>query len=155
MLEAPKTQRDGKDRKLHNTHGANPRGTQAVKAMNQSCPCRRSQHEARLGASRTPIQPESPTAEIVAKSGAHGIFKPADLMHRFKRFGRCFPLRFCRVRGAMGKKKGRLRTRSSITGDMLANRYLPQIYGCGHYPVPDDVASLPARLPEIYLRLRY
>ena len=48
MLEAPKTQRDGKDRKLHNTHGANPRGIQAVKAMNQSCPCRRSQHEARL-----------------------------------------------------------------------------------------------------------
>ena len=54
----------------------------------------------------------------------------------------------------MGKKKGRLNTRSSITGDTLANRYLPQIFGRGHYLVPDDVASLPARLPEIYLRLR-
>ena len=54
----------------------------------------------------------------------------------------------------MEKKKGRLRTLSSLTGDMLANQYLPQIFGCGHYPVPDDVGSLPAKLPEIYLRLR-
>ena len=35
----------------------------------------------KTAASRTPIQPESPTAGIVAKSGERGIFKPADLMH--------------------------------------------------------------------------
>jgi len=32
---------------------------------------------------------------------------------RFKRFGRCVPTRFCRVRGAVGEEKGRLKTLSS------------------------------------------
>ena len=41
-----------------------------------------------------------------------------------------------------------------ITVDTLANQYLPQIFGRGHYLVLDDVGSLPAKLPEIYLRLR-
>ena len=41
-----------------------------------------------------------------------------------------------------------------ITVDTLANQYLPQIFGRGHYLVLDDGGSLPAKLPEIYLRLR-
>lgn len=41
-----------------------------------------------------------------------------------------------------------------ITVDTLANQYLPQIFGRGHYLVLNDVGSLPAKLPEIYLRLR-
>jgi nitric oxide reductase activation protein len=41
-----------------------------------------------------------------------------------------------------------------ITVDMLANQYLPQIFGRGHYLVLDNVGSLPAKLPEIYLKLR-
>jgi hypothetical protein len=41
-----------------------------------------------------------------------------------------------------------------ITVDTLANQYLPQIFGRGHYLVLDQVSSLPAKLPEIYLRLR-
>lgn len=41
-----------------------------------------------------------------------------------------------------------------ITVDTLANQYLPQIFGRGHYLVLDDVGSLPGKLPEIYLRLR-
>jgi len=32
---------------------------------------------------------------------------------RFKRFGRCVPPRFCRVRGAVGEEKGRLKSLSS------------------------------------------
>lgn len=75
-------------------------------------------------------------------------------MGRFKRFGRCDSPWFCRVRGALGKEKWRLKNLSSITVDTLANQYLPQIFGRGHYLVLDDVGSLPAKLPEIYLRLR-
>jgi len=41
-----------------------------------------------------------------------------------------------------------------ITVDTLANQYLPQIFGRGHYLVLDQIGSLPAKLPEIYLRLR-
>jgi nitric oxide reductase NorD protein len=41
-----------------------------------------------------------------------------------------------------------------ITVDTLANQYLPQIFGRGHYLVLDHIGSLPAKLPEIYLRLR-
>ncbi len=41
-----------------------------------------------------------------------------------------------------------------ITVDTLANQYLPQIFGRGHYLVLNDVGSLPGKLPEIYLRLR-
>ena len=45
-----------------------------------SCPCRRSFARGKTAASRTAIQPVSPTAGIVARSGDRGIFKPADLM---------------------------------------------------------------------------
>ena len=41
-----------------------------------------------------------------------------------------------------------------ITVDTLANEYLPQIFGKGHYLVLDHINSLPRRLPEIYLKLR-
>lgn len=41
-----------------------------------------------------------------------------------------------------------------ITVDTLANEYLPQIFGRGHYLVLDHINSLPRRLPEIYLKLR-
>jgi nitric oxide reductase activation protein len=41
-----------------------------------------------------------------------------------------------------------------ITVDTLANEYLPQIFGKGHYLVLDHINSLPNKLPEIYLRLR-
>jgi nitric oxide reductase NorD protein len=41
-----------------------------------------------------------------------------------------------------------------ITVDTLANEYLPQIFGKGHYCVLDHINSLPRRLPEIYLKLR-
>ena len=41
-----------------------------------------------------------------------------------------------------------------ITVDTMANQYLPQIFGQGHYLVLDHINSLPNKLPEIYLRLR-
>jgi nitric oxide reductase activation protein len=41
-----------------------------------------------------------------------------------------------------------------ITVDTMANQYLPQIFGLGHYLVLDHINSLPKKLPEIYLRLR-
>jgi nitric oxide reductase activation protein len=41
-----------------------------------------------------------------------------------------------------------------ITVDTMANQYLPQIFGQGHYLVLDHINSLPKKLPEIYLRLR-
>lgn len=41
-----------------------------------------------------------------------------------------------------------------ITVDTLANEYLPQIFGRGHFLVLDHINSLPRRLPEIYLKLR-
>jgi nitric oxide reductase activation protein len=41
-----------------------------------------------------------------------------------------------------------------ITVDTLANEYLPQIFGHGHYLVLDHINSLPNKLSEIYLRLR-
>jgi len=41
-----------------------------------------------------------------------------------------------------------------ITVDTMANQYLPQIFGPGHYMVLDQINSLPNKLPEIYLRLR-
>ena len=41
-----------------------------------------------------------------------------------------------------------------ITVDTMANQYLPQIFGRGHYLVLDHINSLPNKLPEIYLRLR-
>ena len=41
-----------------------------------------------------------------------------------------------------------------ITVDTMANQYLPQIFGAGHYLVLDQINSLPNKLPEIYLRLR-
>jgi hypothetical protein len=41
-----------------------------------------------------------------------------------------------------------------ITVDTMANQYLPQIFGRGHYLVLDQINSLPNKLPEIYLRLR-
>ena len=41
-----------------------------------------------------------------------------------------------------------------ITVDTMANQYLPQIFGPGHYMVLDHLNSLPNKLPEVYLRLR-
>lgn len=41
-----------------------------------------------------------------------------------------------------------------ITVDTMANQYLPQIFGSGHFMVLDHINSLPNKLPEIYLRLR-
>jgi hypothetical protein len=41
-----------------------------------------------------------------------------------------------------------------ITVDTMANQYLPQIFGRGHYLVLDQINSLPNKLPEIYFRLR-
>ncbi|HSE02210.1 MAG TPA: hypothetical protein VLB72_15895 [Burkholderiales bacterium] len=41
-----------------------------------------------------------------------------------------------------------------ITVDTMANQYLPQIFGRGHYLVLDHISSLPNKLPEIYFRLR-
>ncbi|MGZ8264359.1 MAG: VWA domain-containing protein [Burkholderiales bacterium] len=41
-----------------------------------------------------------------------------------------------------------------ITVDTMANQYLPQIFGKGHYLVLDQINSLPNKLPEIYFRLR-
>ncbi len=41
-----------------------------------------------------------------------------------------------------------------ITVDTMANQYLPQIFGPGHFMVLDHINSLPNKLPEIYLRLR-
>jgi len=41
-----------------------------------------------------------------------------------------------------------------ITVDTMANQYLPQIFGKGHYLVLDHIDSLPNKLPEIYFRLR-
>ncbi len=41
-----------------------------------------------------------------------------------------------------------------ITVDTMANQYLPQIFGRGHYLVLDQINSLPNKLSEIYLRLR-
>jgi nitric oxide reductase NorD protein len=41
-----------------------------------------------------------------------------------------------------------------ITVDTMANQYLPQIFGTGHYLVLDHINSLPKKLPEIYFRLR-
>jgi nitric oxide reductase activation protein len=41
-----------------------------------------------------------------------------------------------------------------VTVDALGQEYLPQIFGKGHYLVLDKIDHLPAKLPEIYLRLR-
>jgi hypothetical protein len=41
-----------------------------------------------------------------------------------------------------------------VTVDRLGQQYLPQIFGKGHYLVLDRIDRLPAKLPEIYLRLR-
>lgn len=41
-----------------------------------------------------------------------------------------------------------------ITLDPSGGAYLPQIFGAGHYMVVDRLDDLPAKLPEIYLRLR-
>ena len=41
-----------------------------------------------------------------------------------------------------------------ITVDTMANQYLPQIFGTGHYLVLGEINSLPNKLPEIYFRLR-
>ncbi len=41
-----------------------------------------------------------------------------------------------------------------ITVDTMANQYLPQIFGPGHYMVLDHINTLPKKLPEIYFRLR-
>lgn len=41
-----------------------------------------------------------------------------------------------------------------VTLDPSGGEYLPAIFGPGHYTVIDHAADLPARLPEIYLRLR-
>jgi hypothetical protein len=41
-----------------------------------------------------------------------------------------------------------------VTVDTMANQYLPQIFGRGHYLVLDHINSLPNKLPEIYLKLR-
>ncbi len=41
-----------------------------------------------------------------------------------------------------------------ITVDTMANQYLPQIFGPGHYLVLDHINSLPNKLSEIYFRLR-
>ena len=41
-----------------------------------------------------------------------------------------------------------------VTVDTMANQYLPQIFGPGHYMVLDHINSLPNKLPEIYLKLR-
>ncbi|MEJ2060935.1 MAG: VWA domain-containing protein [Gammaproteobacteria bacterium] len=41
-----------------------------------------------------------------------------------------------------------------ITLDPSGSEYLPAIFGHGHYTILDNVDELPARLPEIYLRLR-
>ena len=41
-----------------------------------------------------------------------------------------------------------------ITLDPRGGEYLPHIFGQGHYLVIDDIHALPARLPEVYLRLR-
>jgi nitric oxide reductase NorD protein len=41
-----------------------------------------------------------------------------------------------------------------ITVDTMANQYLPQIFGTGHYLVLDHINSLPNKLPEIYFKLR-
>jgi hypothetical protein len=41
-----------------------------------------------------------------------------------------------------------------VTVDALGQDYLPQIFGKGHYLVLDRIDRLPAKLPEIYLRLR-
>lgn len=41
-----------------------------------------------------------------------------------------------------------------ITLDPRGGEYLPAIFGPGHYTVLDRMDDLPARLPEIYLRLR-
>ena len=40
-----------------------------------------------------------------------------------------------------------------VTLDPSGSDYLPAIFGPGHYTVIDNVDDLPARLPEIYLRL--
>jgi len=41
-----------------------------------------------------------------------------------------------------------------ITLDPAGSKYLPQIFGPGHYLVLDHVNDLPKKLPEVYLRLR-
>lgn len=41
-----------------------------------------------------------------------------------------------------------------ITLDASGNKYLPQIFGPGHYLVLDHINDLPKKLPEVYLRLR-
>jgi hypothetical protein len=41
-----------------------------------------------------------------------------------------------------------------ITVDTMANQYLPQIFGPGHFFVLDHINSLPNKLPEIYLKIR-
>ncbi|MFZ4383216.1 MAG: hypothetical protein ACOYO0_14760, partial [Sandarakinorhabdus sp.] len=46
---------------------------------------------------------------------------------RFKRFGRCVPPRFCRVRGAVGEEKGRLKSLSSAARYVLQLGDLPPL----------------------------
>ena len=41
-----------------------------------------------------------------------------------------------------------------ITLDPAGSKYLPQIFGPGHYLVLDHINDLPKKLPEVYLRLR-
>lgn len=41
-----------------------------------------------------------------------------------------------------------------VTVDPSGSEYLPRIFGPGHYTVIDRVEQLPARLPEIYLKLK-
>jgi nitric oxide reductase activation protein len=41
-----------------------------------------------------------------------------------------------------------------VTVGALGQEYLPQIFGKGHYLVLEKIDHLPAKLPEIYLRLR-
>ena len=59
--------------------------------------------------------------------------------------------------GAIGRRYRRqdeAGTPFCITVDTMANQYLPQIFGRGHYLVLDHINSLPNKLPEIYLKLR-
>ena len=41
-----------------------------------------------------------------------------------------------------------------ITLDAAGSKYLPQIFGPGHYLVLDHINDLPKKLPDVYLRLR-
>ena len=60
-------------------------------------------------------------------------------------------------KGAIGRRYRRqdeAGTPFCITVDTMANQYLPQIFGAGHYLVLDNINSLPNKLSEIYLKLR-